>query len=77
MVANSKERILKSETVDQLFTRTMVSPPTIAELPPISDTTGFAFTLGFGAFTYGGEKIIEKGGCVGRRTNGDQLDPQS
>jgi CubicO group peptidase (beta-lactamase class C family) len=56
--------ILKSETVDQLFTRTMVSPPTIAELPPISDTTGFAFTLGFGAFTYGGEKIIEKGGAL-------------
>lgn len=57
------KRVLKPETVREMFAPAMVSPLTLAELPPINDAAGFTFTMGWGNFHYQGYEVIEKGGA--------------
>lgn len=58
------KRILKPETVAEMFKRSMVSAIDFTDLPPISDTTGFYYGLGVGSYDYAGHQIIEKGGAL-------------
>src|SRR5438132_2173729 len=58
------KRILKPETVEEIFKRTMVSKIDFTDLPPISDKTGFYYGLGVGSYDYAGHQIIEKGGAL-------------
>jgi CubicO group peptidase (beta-lactamase class C family) len=63
------KRILKPETVAEMFKRSMVSKiehPPISEviLPPISEATGFYYGLGVASYDYAGHHIIEKGGAL-------------
>src|SRR6266699_1061763 len=58
------KRILKPETVAEIFKRSMVSPIDFTDLPPISDATGFYYGLGVGSYDYAGHQIIEKGGAL-------------
>lgn len=63
-------RLLKPETVKELFKRSMVAEPSIAEMPPISDQTGFYFVMGFGSYDYANVQVIEKSGAIaGVRTS--------
>ena len=39
--------VLKPDTVDELFKRSMVGEIEFSELPPISNTTGFYYGMGF------------------------------
>ncbi len=55
-------QILKPETVKQMHLPSMVSEVDFSEMPPISDTSGFAFGLGWGNYHYEGRMIVEKGG---------------
>src|SRR5438034_2517290 len=58
------KRILKAETVEEIFKRSMVSKIDFTDLPPISDKTGFYYGLGVGSYDYAGHQIIEKGGAL-------------
>jgi hypothetical protein len=58
------KRVLKPETVAEIFKRSMVSAIDFTDLPPISDTTGFYYGLGVGSYDYAGHQIIEKGGAL-------------
>jgi CubicO group peptidase (beta-lactamase class C family) len=58
------KRILKSETVAEMFKRSMVSAIDFTDLPPISDATGFYYGLGVGSYDYAGHQIVEKGGAL-------------
>jgi CubicO group peptidase (beta-lactamase class C family) len=58
------KRIVKPETVAEMFKRSMVSAIDFTDLPPISDTTGFYYGLGVGSYDYAGHQIIEKGGAL-------------
>lgn len=57
-------QILKPETVEEIFKRSMVSKIDFSDLPPISDKTGFYYGLGVGSYDYAGHQIIEKGGAL-------------
>jgi CubicO group peptidase (beta-lactamase class C family) len=58
------KRILKPETVAEIFKRSMASKVEFSELPPISETTGFYYGLGVDSYDYAGHQIIEKGGAL-------------
>src|SRR6266478_3356144 len=58
------KRILKPETVEEIFKRSMVSAIDFTDLPPISDATGFYYGLGVGSYDYVRHQIIEKGGAL-------------
>jgi CubicO group peptidase (beta-lactamase class C family) len=58
------KRVLKPETVEEIFNRSMVSEIDFTDLPPISDKTGFYYGLGVGSYDYAGHQIIEKGGAL-------------
>ena len=58
------KRILKPETVAEMFKRSMVSAIDFTDLPPISDATGFYYGLGIGSYDYAGHQIVEKGGAL-------------
>ena len=58
------KRVLKPETVAEIFKRSMVSAIDFTDLPPISDKTGFYYGLGVGSYDYAGHQIIEKGGTL-------------
>ena len=58
------KRILKPETVEEIFKRSMVSEIDFTDLPPISDKTGFYYGLGVGSYDYAGHQIIEKSGAL-------------
>jgi CubicO group peptidase (beta-lactamase class C family) len=62
--AYNGKQILKSETVEEIFKRSMVSKIDFSDLPPISDKTGFYYGLGVGSYDYAGHQIIEKGGAL-------------
>src|SRR6266481_1242276 len=57
-------RILKPETIEEIFKRSMVSAIDFTDLPPISDKTGFYYGLGVGSYDYTGHQMIEKGGAL-------------
>lgn len=56
--------VLKPSTVQQMFTPTMVEEPGFAELPPISENTGYSYGLGWGIYNWKNHKILEKGGAL-------------
>lgn len=56
------KQIIKQPTLDDILKRSMVSDVGFAEMPPISDTTGFYYGLGVGSFDYAGVRVFEKGG---------------
>jgi CubicO group peptidase (beta-lactamase class C family) len=58
------KRVLKPETVAEIFKRSMVSEIDFTDLPPISEKTGFFYGLGVGSYDYAGHQIIEKGGAL-------------
>lgn len=58
------KRILKPETVAEIFKRSMVSEIQFSELPPISDSTGFYYGLGVDSYDYAGHHVIEKAGAL-------------
>jgi CubicO group peptidase (beta-lactamase class C family) len=58
------KRILKPETVAEIFKRSMASKVEFSELPPISETTGFYYGLGVDSYDYAGHQIIEKAGAL-------------
>jgi CubicO group peptidase (beta-lactamase class C family) len=58
------KRILKPETVEEIFKRSMVSKIDFTDLPPISNRTGFYYGLGVGSYDYAGHQIIEKSGAL-------------
>ena len=62
--AYNGKQILKPETVEEIFKRSMVSKIDFSDLPPISDKTGFYYGLGVGSYDYAGHHIIEKGGAL-------------
>jgi CubicO group peptidase (beta-lactamase class C family) len=62
--AYNGKQILKPETVDEIFKRSMVSKIDFTDLPPISEQTGFYYGLGVGSYDYAGHQIIEKGGAL-------------
>ncbi|MFI5323529.1 MAG: serine hydrolase [Thermodesulfobacteriota bacterium] len=67
LLGNGKFRgkeILKADSVEQLLTPAMVDKPSFAELPPISDETGFSYGLGWGIYHWQNHKILEKGGAL-------------
>ncbi|HEU5314130.1 MAG TPA: serine hydrolase domain-containing protein [Candidatus Udaeobacter sp.] len=62
--AYNGKQMLKPETVEEIFKRSMVSKIDFSDLPPISDKTGFYYGLGVGSYDYAGHQIIEKGGAL-------------
>jgi len=58
------KRMLKPETVAEIFKRSMVSAIDFTDLPPISDATGFYYGLGVSSYDYAGHQIIEKSGAL-------------
>jgi CubicO group peptidase (beta-lactamase class C family) len=58
------KRILKPETVEEIFKRSMVSKIDFTDLPPISNRTGFYYGLGVGSYDYAGHQVIEKSGAL-------------
>ncbi|HYK23026.1 MAG TPA: serine hydrolase, partial [Candidatus Acidoferrum sp.] len=58
------KQVLKPETVEEIFKRSMASEIDFTDLPPISDKTGFYYGLGVGSYDYAGHQIIEKGGAL-------------
>ena len=58
------KRVLKPETVEEIFKRSMVSELDFTDLPPISNKTGFYYGLGVGSYDYAGHQIIEKSGAL-------------
>ena len=58
------KQILKLETVEEIFKRSMVGAIEFSDLPPISETTGFYYGLGVDSYDYAGHRIIEKGGAL-------------
>ncbi len=64
MLLDKGKPILKPETVAEVFKRSMVSEVGFAELPPISETTGFYYGLGVDSYDYAGHQIIEKAGAL-------------
>src|SRR4029077_2026663 len=58
------KRILKPETVEEIFKRSMVGKIEFSDLPPIREATGFYYGLGVDSFDYAGHHIIEKGGAL-------------
>src|SRR5258708_31446963 len=68
--AHNGKQILRPETVEEIFKRSMVSKNDFSDLPPISDKTGFYYGLCVGSYDYAGHQIIEKGGALaGVRTS--------
>jgi CubicO group peptidase (beta-lactamase class C family) len=56
--------LLKSESVEELFTPAMVSEVGFSESAPIDTQSGFSYSLGFNVYNYLGKKIVEKGGAL-------------
>ena len=56
--------ILKPETVEEMFKRSMIGEIEFSEILPISETTGFYYGLGVDSYDYAGSHIIEKAGAL-------------
>lgn len=57
-------QVLKPDSVAEMYKRSMVGERSFTELPPISDTTGFYYGLGFDSYDYAGHHIIAKPGAL-------------
>jgi len=58
------DSILKPATVEEMFARAMISPPSFTEMAPISDTTGFYYGMGVGSYDWADVRVVEKGGAL-------------
>ena len=58
-------RVLSEEAIEQLGERVILEEIGFAELPPISEASGFAYSPGWGVFTFQNRKVLEKGGARG------------
>lgn len=58
------DRVIAPETVETLFTPLIAAPVTFTETPPISQTNGFSYALGWGVFHAQNHRILEKGGAM-------------
>lgn len=56
--------VLSAKAVEDMFEPSIVSEISFAEAPPISQETGFGFTMGWGYYYFHGAKVIEKGGAL-------------
>lgn len=56
--------VLKPESVEEMFKRSMVGEIEFSELPPINETTGFYYGLGVDSYDYAGHHVIEKAGAL-------------
>jgi hypothetical protein len=56
--------ILTAKAVDGMFEPSMVSEIGFAEALPISQETGFGYTLSWGYYYFHGAKVLEKGGAL-------------
>lgn len=56
--------VLKSDTIKEMFAPTMVEKLGFAELPPISEQTGFSYGMGWGNYHWNNHEIVEKGGAL-------------
>ncbi len=56
--------ILSPEGVAAMFEPVIADEPGFAEFPPISATSGFDYSPGWGVYHYNGHRIIEKGGAL-------------
>jgi CubicO group peptidase (beta-lactamase class C family) len=56
--------ILSEDGVKALFQPWITSEGSFAEFPPIGPGSGFAFTPGWGAYSYNNHQVIEKGGAL-------------
>jgi CubicO group peptidase (beta-lactamase class C family) len=54
--------LLNKETIQTIFAPAIVGEISFSESAPISDQTGFNFSLGWGTYYYKGHLIVEKGG---------------
>ena len=57
-------QLMQPDTVRELFVPSMVSPLSFSESPPITETSGFSYGLGWGTFHHEGYEILEKGGAL-------------
>jgi CubicO group peptidase (beta-lactamase class C family) len=57
-------QLMQPETVRELFVPSMVSALSFSEAPPITETSGFSYGLGWGTFHHEGYEILEKGGAL-------------
>jgi CubicO group peptidase (beta-lactamase class C family) len=58
------QQVIAAETVQTLFEPVIAAPVTFTETPPISQTNGFAYSLGWGDFYWHNHRVIEKGGAL-------------
>jgi CubicO group peptidase (beta-lactamase class C family) len=56
--------VLTSDTIKEMFAPSMVEKPGFAELPPISEKTGFSYGMGWGNYHWKNLEIVEKGGAL-------------
>jgi CubicO group peptidase (beta-lactamase class C family) len=57
-------QIIHPDSVAEMYRRSMTASLTFTELPPISETTGFYYGLGFDSYDYAGQHVIEKAGAL-------------
>jgi CubicO group peptidase (beta-lactamase class C family) len=56
------KQLLKKETLEEIFSPSMVAEISFSETPPIDPNAFFSYGLGWGTYQYQGKKIVEKGG---------------
>ncbi len=58
------DAILTEDGLATMFNPVIADEPGFAEFPPISETSGFDYSPGWGVYHYNGHRIIEKGGAL-------------
>jgi len=56
------ELILRRSLIEAMFAPSMVASVEFSEAPPIDESAGFAYAMGWGNYHYGGQMVVEKGG---------------
>lgn len=62
MLLNGGQKIIKPETIQEMFVSSMCGTPEFSEAPPIDENSGFNFGLGWDNYHFKGHMIVEKGG---------------
>jgi len=57
-------KLLKRDTVAEMFARSMVGEIEFTEMPPTTKRTGFFYGLGFDSIDYAGHQIVGKAGAL-------------
>jgi len=57
------KQVISKESIKMMHTPAAVEEPGFADMPPISENSGFAFSPGWGIFHYKGHVVVEKGGA--------------